>query len=206
MSVRTALPLLIPLCLCSVSPAAEPKLDRVGDPLPEGAIARLGSLDLRNEIPILTAAFTADGKTLATGDAVSIAFWDLATGKCMRRVPLKGATPGTLRRLSDDAKILMLCDFKNVLHFIDAASGAEQGTLNYAQCGLMRDWPHLSRDGKILAAVHQASVAVWDVEGGKLLHEFKEPSLARVATRGLIALTPDGKQLVLPHADGSLHL
>jgi WD40 repeat protein len=191
-----------------VSPATESKLDRYGDPLPEEAIARLGSLHLRNELPILSAAFTADGKALATCDAESISFWDLDTGKCGRRVPLKNAGPVQLRRLSDDGKVLMLGDFRNILHFIDPASGAEQRTLNHAQCGPIRGRPDLSRDGKILAAVHRASIALWDVPGSKLLHEFKEPSLslAQWTPDGLIALTSDGKQLVLPHADGSLHL
>lgn len=213
MSERTRLPLLILLCMGSVSPAAEPKPDRSGDPLPEGAIARLGSLHWRHEAAIHTAAFTPDGKSLATCHAESISFWDLDTGKCVRRVPLKRGTSWSLRRLSDDGKVLMLGGHNNVLHFLDAASGVEQGTLNHAQCGAIWGWPYLSRDGKILAAVHrtsaamhQASIVLWDVAEGKLLHEFKEPALERVAPHGLIALTPDGKQLVLPHADGSLHV
>ncbi len=213
MCPRTPLSSLILLCLCSLAPAAEPKRDCYGDPLPEGAIARLGSLPLRPEGGIQSAAFTADGKTLVICEPLSLSFWDLATGKCVRRVPFDRSAPREIKRLSEDAKILMVGDSKNVLHFIDAASGAEQGTLNHSQCGSIWGWPYLSRDGKILAAVHRArvagnktSIAVWDVENGKLLHEFKEPSLAQVAPHGLIALTPDGKQLVLPHADGSLHL
>ncbi|HEY7326380.1 MAG TPA: WD40 repeat domain-containing protein [Gemmataceae bacterium] len=214
MSFRTRLPLLILFWLCSVS-RAEPQLDRFGDPLPEGAIVRLGNLDLRNDIPILTAAFTADGKTFVTGDAVSIAFWDLATGKCVRRVPLKNAGPVQLRRLSNDGKILMLSDSHDIIHFLDAFSGEEQRTLNHARCGpIWGKTLELARDGKILAAVHRASnatamasIAVWEVAGSKLLHEFKVPSLAQgPPPYDLIALTPDGKQLVLPHDDGSLHL
>jgi WD40 repeat protein len=203
---RTRIHLLILLCLGTVAPAAEPKLDRFGDPLPEGAIARLGNLHWRHEAAILSAAFTADGKTLATCHANSISFWDLATGKCVRRVPLKGTASGLLRRLSNDAKVLMLDSFDNVLHFLDAASGAEERTLNHSQFGSIRGQMELSRDGKILATVHRGSIALWDVPGGKLLHEFKEPSFERVAPQNVIALTPDGKQLILPHADGSLHL
>jgi len=212
MCPRTPLPSLILLCLCSLAPAAEPKRDCYGDPLPEGAIARLGNLPLRHEGGIQSAAFTADGKTLVICEPLSFSFWDPATGKCVRSRPLDRSVAMEIMRLSDDARILMLGDFKNVLHFIDTASGAEQGTLNHARCGSIWGWPYLSRDGKILAAIHrfpptdQTSIAVWDVERGKLLHEFKEPPLGRVAPHGLIALTPDGKQLILPHADGSLHL
>lgn len=31
------------LCVCGISAAAEPNRDRYGDPLPDGAFARLGS-------------------------------------------------------------------------------------------------------------------------------------------------------------------
>jgi WD40 repeat protein len=205
----------LPLMLLFVAGilGAEPARDRFGDPLPEGAIARLGNLPLRHEGAIQSAAFTADGKTLVTCEPLFISFWDPKTGECMRTRPLDRSVAMSIRRLSDDAKVLMLGDSKNVLHFIDPASGAEQHRLDHSQCGPIWGWPYLSRDGKILAAIHrtpaairQTSIAVWDVESGKLLHEFKEPSLAQVAPHGLIALTPDGKQLVLPHADGSLHL
>ncbi len=213
MCLRTPLPSLILLGLCSLAPAAEPKRDCYGDPLPEGAIARLGNLPLRHEGGIQSAAFTADGKTLVICEPLSFYFWDPATGKCVQSMPLDRSVAMQIRRLSEDAKILMLGDFKKVLHFIDTARGAEQGTLDHSQCGSIWGWPYLSRDGKILAAIHRiptaankTSIAVWDVEGGKLLHEFKEPALGQVAPHGLIALTPDGKQLILPHADGSLHL
>src|SRR5579875_1166218 len=207
MSARTNLSLLILLCLCPVALAAEPKCDRFGDPLPEGAIARLGNLHLRYEAAILSAAFTADGKALATCDWQAISYWDPATGKCVRRVPHKSKAPVQLRCFSNDGKVLMVGGHDNVLHFLDAASGEEQSTLNHAQCGPIRDKKlELSRDGKILATMHRDSIALWDVAGDKLLHEFKEPSLARVAPQNLIALTPDGKQLVRPHADGSLHV
>lgn len=203
---RRHLHIMILLCLCRAAPAAEPKLDSFGDPLPEGALARLGSLHLRHETAVLTAAFTADGKALAACDANGISFWDKDTGKCVRRVPLRNAAPGQLRRLSNDAKVLMLVGFDKALHLLDAASGAEQRMLKHDRCGPIRGWPELSHDGKTVAAVHRASIALWDVAGGKLLHEFKEPALAQGTPHGLIALTPDGKQLVLPHADGSLHL
>lgn len=206
MLARTHVLLMMLFCPCSVALAAEPKLDRFGDPLPEGAFARLGSLHLRHEEAVLTAAFTADGKTLAACDANGISFWDPTTGKCVRRVPLKNASPGQMRRFSNDGKVLMVVGFDKVLHFVNAVSGTEQGTLNHAQCGPIRGWPELSRDGKIVAAVHRASIALWDVAGGILLHEFKDPALAQGAPHGMIALTPDGKQMVLPHVDGSLHL
>ncbi|HEV3449505.1 MAG TPA: sigma-70 family RNA polymerase sigma factor [Gemmataceae bacterium] len=57
------------------------------DPLPPGAIARLGSTRLRPGNPISSVAFSPDGKTLVSGNwGASIHFWDVATGKELRRI------------------------------------------------------------------------------------------------------------------------
>jgi WD40 repeat protein len=193
------------LAFAAFAESAEPKCDRYGDPLPEGAVSRLGSLRLRNESQILSAAFTADGKELVACDASGISFWDLDTGKSLRRIDLKNANQPRPRRISSDGKTLILSGFDNVLRFVDTASGAERSTLNHAQCGFIPMFD-ASRDGKIVAAVHQRSIALWNVPDGKLLHEFKGPPITPLSPQRLIALTPDGKQLILTHADNSLHL
>jgi WD40 repeat protein len=63
-----------------------PPTDCYGDPLPPGAIARMGTLrfrhpDAHSGIP---AAFAPDGKVLATGDGRTLRFWDTSTGKLLR--------------------------------------------------------------------------------------------------------------------------
>src|SRR5262249_3473340 len=63
------------------------RTDRLGDPLPPGALFRLGSLRLRNKGGIHSAAFAAGGRVLATaGDDGEILLWDPATGKELRRI------------------------------------------------------------------------------------------------------------------------
>jgi hypothetical protein len=63
----TRLPLLFLLLLAAPVRAEGPRLDRYGDPLPEGAVARFGSGRLRHPGGDATAiAFSPDGKSVVT--------------------------------------------------------------------------------------------------------------------------------------------
>ena len=81
------LALLLTLAVAPVAKAApkQPRTDVHGDPLPPGALARLGTIRLRHLSP--TVIFSADGKALlsAGGDG-TIRTWEPATGKEKRRV------------------------------------------------------------------------------------------------------------------------
>src|SRR5262249_297412 len=64
----------------------QPRLDRYGDPLPEGAIARLGTMRFRHGNTMYRAALSADGNRLATTGGHSVThIWDLTTGKSVRQ-------------------------------------------------------------------------------------------------------------------------
>jgi WD40 repeat protein len=73
--------------------ATEPKqplLDCYGDPLPKGAIARMGTTRLRHHHgggSWYGIAFSPDGKILATTGWESVRVWDLTTGKLLRQIP-----------------------------------------------------------------------------------------------------------------------
>ena len=61
---------------------AEPRKDADGVPLPDGAVARLGSSRFRHGgTNIGPAAFSSDGRQLAGGDSRGIHVWDVATGR-----------------------------------------------------------------------------------------------------------------------------
>src|SRR5262245_44917971 len=76
MLLRTAiLTLLIP-AMCR---AGDPKRDRHGDPLPDGAIARLGTVQAHPFCK--TVAFSPDGRTIITTGLTTIRHWDIDTGR-----------------------------------------------------------------------------------------------------------------------------
>jgi len=65
-----------------------PETDLYGDPLPPGAVARLGTAQLRHA-GLAELIFSADGKMLISGGSDhTIRTWDVATGKLSRAVRL----------------------------------------------------------------------------------------------------------------------
>src|SRR5204863_10094040 len=91
------LPVLLLACVCLSVPALAvaqpPRLDLHGDQLPEGALARLGTLRWRSDTGYTALAYSPDGKVLAcaTGDHV-IRLLDADSGKELRALPGHTAT------------------------------------------------------------------------------------------------------------------
>ncbi len=68
-------------------PAATAKKDLYGDPLPAGAVVRLGTTRYRQDSPIYRIAFTPDGKNIVTDSEDSILrVWDADAGRVIRRI------------------------------------------------------------------------------------------------------------------------
>lgn len=71
---------LAALLLIAVPVFAQPRLDVLGDALPEGAIARFGTVRFRIGT-VGPVALSPDGKTLAAESAQGITLWDVETGR-----------------------------------------------------------------------------------------------------------------------------
>ena len=79
---------LLALAGCAPAPPGSlqgGRTDLYGDPLPPGALARIGTTRFRHGGNAEAIAFSPDGKTLATGSHDGIRLWDSATGKALRR-------------------------------------------------------------------------------------------------------------------------
>src|SRR5260370_9582501 len=72
----------------------KPRTDASGDPLPDGALARFGTLRWRHPQPVTFVAVLPDGKAGLTGSEARIfPMWDRATGKAMRHFVLPPERP-----------------------------------------------------------------------------------------------------------------
>src|SRR5262249_3467328 len=76
--------------------------DLLGDPLPDGALARVGTLRFRHGAPIVSVAYAPDGKSVATGGrGRAVPVWGTAAGRQRPRSPPDGALPPPGRGTED---------------------------------------------------------------------------------------------------------
>jgi WD40 repeat protein len=143
-----------------------PRTDLYGDSLPEGAIARLGTVRLRHA-GLSDFVFQAGGKTiLSAGSDRVLRFWDIGTGQQTRAVKLQGtAGPGSVVTLSPDGKTLVAHD-QGKLIFWAVESGKEIKSLPAPKGD--RRYLYFSPDGRTLAVGRSDwHVSFWDWQGGK---------------------------------------
>jgi WD40 repeat protein len=206
-----ALPLLLATVLVSPAGAADPRTDAHGDPLPDGALARLGTVRWRAGGPIALAAFLPDGKSVLTVSQDRVAqVWDRDSGKELRHFDAAGpgSTDPNVARLvlinangsglavSGDGKALACLGRDGAIHLWDVGTGKETAKVTDLRTP-GRSQLALSADGKTLAtAIYGQKSAVWDVATGKELRSFGEADASSRMMAYHMALSPDGKRLV----------
>jgi WD40 repeat protein len=166
--------------------------DSHGDPLPAGALARLGTTRLRHGGDVNFVAFGPGDKTLLTaGQDNTIRLWDLADGKELRRfarpkqpapkAPPKGGKPGAKEQVEVETVIQLM-----------AGGGNNQSSFRVA----------VTADGKTLAVAEGTVIELWEVETGKQIRRIED---APGGFAGLI-FSPDGKTLAARTGNGTLVL
>lgn len=183
---------------------ASPRLDRQSHALPPGAVARLGSVRFRYEGLLGPFALSPDGRSVAAVHrwrGNSVAFWDAATGKLIRRMTFE--QPVHYLTFSPDGKSLALGLTGDLQHpdgclrIVDLVTGAEkrrfEGLKNF---GFLKThfatWgaAYFTPDGRTLINLRKdGSVQMWDTQSGK------ETGKPVGGEWNLWGLSPDGKLL-----------
>ena len=146
-------------------------------------------LHIKEPIRIIAAGFSADGKTIATGQRNgSVKLWDVATGSLTRIVEQSEATVSDVC-FAPDGKTLAAAFYNGTVKLWNLAAEAEPAELQY---GGDVQAARFSPDGSMLAlAGFGEPVQLWSVADGKP----KSRSLTLPKGYGSIAFAPDGKSL-----------
>jgi WD40 repeat protein len=183
-------------------PKVEPRLDHFGDPLPPGAVMRLGTVRYRVRGGHRALAFMPDGKTIAArSDDRSILFFDVESGKRVKElrdddgawilsyaIAPDGKRIVTVGAIREDEKHAT----RGVLHIWDTKTLKEIRTIR---------WPgdeiptrvFLVADGKIAVTADRAAVRLWDLEGTEALPSHAFPFDAYAA----FGISPDGTTIAM---------
>ncbi|MCI0638756.1 MAG: sigma-70 family RNA polymerase sigma factor [Gemmataceae bacterium] len=180
---------------------AQPDADAMGDPLPPGALARLGTMRFRHENPYLhlLPAFSPNGKVLATGGNNEIRLWETASGKLLREIQdgygyseLIFAADGSWlagREAGRDPKPVRLWDPATGRRLLEIhADGRVRAS---------------SPDGKqLVVAADDGTVSLWDTATGKRTALLRGGHKKQVFG---VAFTNDGEHLVTVCSSRACH-
>jgi RNA polymerase sigma factor (sigma-70 family) len=184
---------------------SEARKDRYGDPLPHGAVARLGTVRWRNIGLSYWLMFSPDDRVLASVCWDSIILWDTATGRQVYSLPLpSGRVEG--RVFTPDGKTLLLLDASGNLVFWDVATGKRVRTLTPpgGMAGARFGYGlSISPDGSRLAVQdNNGQQMLLDTASGRVVHTLGSAP----AGFSEAAFAPDGKTVALQGRTGQVEL
>jgi WD40 repeat protein len=138
------------LVLAAPAPPGGPKghVDQFGDPLPDGALFRIGTIRLQHGDRIERLALSADKQLVASQCRGTTRIWNVDTGREVRSF----ANEGYYSTLSPTGSVVLVNTERQQLSLYDVASGQERLLPNAREAGSGIDWvSRFSADGAMLA-------------------------------------------------------
>lgn len=195
------------------APAAKQhaRIDLYGDPLPAGAMVRLGTVRFRGGLNWGKGiAFMPDGKTLVTADSSGhvIQFWETSSGRLLRELSLgKLAMHGFA--LSPDGKLAAVAGFlfeegggvaTGAVRILDVVTGKEVRSLPRDRLDIDHCELAFSPDSKLLLSLgRMGALRIEEVASGV---EILRQAFPRDIS-GRIALSPNGSVIAVASGPNS---
>jgi len=177
-----------------------PRVDLAGDPLPDGALCRLGTRRWRTPGRVWSLALGKDGRTLLVGAGTSLLLWDVEKNERLRVFQGHRGVVGSIALLPDGARALTGSGDGTM-----ALWNLESGTRIRSYAGHEgRVWTvAVSKDGATaLSAGMDGTLGVWNVETGERTRTLKGHEGAAMCA----VFVKAGAQILSGGADGRLIL
>jgi RNA polymerase sigma factor (sigma-70 family) len=190
-------PAFVPAAPPAERQEAKPALDRHGDPLPPGAVARMGTVRLRTGNTVYAVAWTPDGKLLATaGEGRLIQIWDPTSGKEVARLPAP-ANRARCLIFSPDGKWLAATGEPSAIQLWDTSLFGKQDRPRELTGSGAASCLAFAPDNKTLYSCGNKFIRAWDLATGRELRRFGPPVPGKEDQWfTCIALDPDASLLV----------
>ncbi|HEV8059997.1 MAG TPA: sigma-70 family RNA polymerase sigma factor, partial [Gemmataceae bacterium] len=184
----------------------KPKVDAFGDPLPPGAVGRLGTVRWRQGSPIICLAISTDGNLVASaGKEAGLRLWEASTGKQLGVLHKDGIVGANSLAFSPNGKLL-------------ASTSSNEGAAAHLWAVETREWLRdcefqkgqvpsgvaFSADGSTLAVSSQGvfSLNLYETGTGKLTR----PLVGHTSGTHGVAFSKDGRTFASAGADGTVRL
>jgi RNA polymerase sigma factor (sigma-70 family) len=179
---------------------APPALDFRGDPLPPGAVARLGTIRFRAGGSFESVAFSPDGKTLITGSGgAELTLWDAATGRPISNMTINKKIPGSaeIAGVLPNGTVIASAGTFLPLTLCDVRAGRQLRSFGDTSNKERLTVAATSADGRFLACGNRdraGTIVVFDIASGQETYHVEQTDPARLWQ---MAFSADGKVLVL---------
>jgi WD40 repeat protein len=187
-------------------PPAPARVDLAGDPLPPGAIARLGTTRYRMRDWGAKGFLLQDGsQVLWMAQDKTVTFTDVETGKATDTIRDAEVSPHRAMDLAPDGRRLAQFDlvrsdkgqFAVVLRMYDLKARKTVWEVRPKDSGRYGSTIRFTPDGRrLLTLAEPGDLRIWDAATGDELRREKVPGNAR-----LFQLSPDGKTVALWNVD-----
>lgn len=178
------------------------KVDAIGDELPAGTLARLGTIRMQSGY---WAAIAADGKSLVTASNKSLQAWDITAGRALSGFPQSKDWPECRAiAISPDGKLVGvaynraysfdICELPGgKIVYERPGKGETREPCQYAVA--------FSKDSKTFIITNQSGIQLWDMTTGKLLQ-----SIPHLSNLHKAAISTDGRRVTTASHNGSLRI
>ena len=182
------------------------RVDLYGDPLPTGAVGRMGTSRFRLGTRVGSVAFSPDGRSLAVPSQSSgVPIWDTATGRLIMTLPpRKGVEPedGSIGQVvfSPDGRMLAGFYGHDVTGIWATSSGKEIRIFPGNEEALFG--VGFTPDGDRVFSYSDARVRLWNLASGAEIRQFRAPGHQIWST----AISPDSRILATASWGGDIRL